>query len=82
MYPTTVASVAAPVQWLTTRRAAMYAACSKTTISRAVRRGELKGYKLRGGWQWRFTTADVDAWLMQVYGPRAQHCYGVAAREK
>jgi hypothetical protein len=49
-----------------------------TTISRAARGGELKGYKLRKRRSWRFDAADVDCWLKLSaeplpFAPQATH---------
>lgn len=54
-------------KWLRLREAAEYCACSQKSIRRAALSGRLKGYSL--GRQWRFTTADLDAWLKSSAEP-------------
>jgi excisionase family DNA binding protein len=56
-------------RWLTLREAATHAKCSVTTIARAARSGELRGFKLRRRRSWRFDAADVDRWLKQSADP-------------
>lgn len=62
-------SETAPTVWLTLREASQHAKCSVTTISRAARSGELKGYKLRARRSWRFDAADVDRWVKRSAEP-------------
>lgn len=56
-------------QWLTVREAAKHARCSVTTISRAARSGELRGFKLRSRRSWRFSAEDVDRWIKKSAEP-------------
>lgn len=51
---------------MTSEEAATYARVSANTIRDAAQRGDLGGVKVKAKStrsQWRFTTADVDAWL-------------------
>lgn len=47
--------------WLTTADVAARVQLSVHTVRDACERGELAGCKVRK--QWRFTAADVDAWI-------------------
>lgn len=66
--------------WLTSPEAAAYAKVTVNTIRDAAARGDLGGVKLTPGStrsQWRFSPADIDAWLEQgrmtrVRRPRRQ----------
>jgi len=69
-------SDATTTQWLTLREAAKHERCSGTTISRAARSGELRGWKLRSRGSWRFDAADVDRWLKHEQRRFADHSVG------
>jgi excisionase family DNA binding protein len=58
-----------PNRWLRLSEAAEYCACSADTLTRAARDGELKGYKLRRRRSWRFSEADLDAWMRSSAEP-------------
>ncbi|TDO15016.1 excisionase family DNA binding protein [Mycobacterium sp. BK086] len=61
--------------WLTKREAGDYARVSESTITQAVKKGELPAYTMRSGTQYRFRAEDIDKWLMskpwqpKYYGP-------------
>lgn len=50
-----------PPIWLTTQDVADRIQFSVHMVRDAVERGDIQGCKVRG--QWRFTAADVDAWV-------------------
>jgi excisionase family DNA binding protein len=58
-------------RWLTLKEAAEHCRCSVVTIGRAARLGTLRGYKLARRRSWRFTEADLNAWLMTSAEPVA-----------
>lgn len=49
--------------WLTLDQAAAYAKVSIATITRALKSGGLRGYKVQGKKLWRFNIAELDRWL-------------------
>lgn len=51
--------------WRTKEEAAAYLRCSQATVSRYMRRGELKAYKLAGTQSVRFKVEDLEALLAQ-----------------
>ncbi len=55
------ADIASP--WLTLDEASGYAKVSRATITRALKSGGLRGYKVQGKKLWRFNVADLDRWL-------------------
>ena len=54
-------SLASP--WFTRRDAAAYALVSVATLSRSIRTGRLRAYRIAGGRAVRLHRDDVDAWL-------------------
>jgi excisionase family DNA binding protein len=54
--------------WRDPKQAGARALVSPATIKRAALRGELRGFKV-GGRLWRFTDADIDAWVESQRAP-------------
>jgi excisionase family DNA binding protein len=52
-----------PTGWLTLREAADYARCSTVTLTREVRAGRLRAYRLATRRVWRLQAADIDRWI-------------------
>ena len=52
-----------PFPWMTRADAATYARVSVASISRAIRAGRLRAYRIAGGRAVRLHRDDVDAWL-------------------
>jgi excisionase family DNA binding protein len=52
------------LHWLNPNLAALRARTSRTTILRALRSGELKGWRVGGRGHWRMRPEAVDAWIM------------------
>jgi excisionase family DNA binding protein len=52
-----------PSPWMTRADAATYARVSVASISRAIRAGRLRAYRIAGGRAVRLHRDDVDAWL-------------------
>ena len=48
--------------WLTLREGAAYARVHGRTLTRAMRRGSLTGYRVSGR-LWRFRRSAIDAWI-------------------
>jgi excisionase family DNA binding protein len=73
-------------KWLTLREAAEYARCSTITLTREIRAGRLRAYRLATRRSWRLQTADVDRWIsgnssgdepVSFVAPCAGHVKGV-----
>ena len=52
--------------WMTRADAAVYSRMSVPTISRAIRAGRLRAYRIAGGRAVRLHRDDLDAWLRAV----------------
>jgi excisionase family DNA binding protein len=55
--------------WLDVIGAAKHSLTSVSTILRAARRGDLRGYKINRNRVWRFRTSDIDRWIQQSAEP-------------
>lgn len=56
-------------EWLTADEACAYGRLSRSTLGRALRSGQLKGYKISQRRSWRLRKEDIDAYLMAAATP-------------